>query len=74
MSIEEHRAAIAHHVRLEMRNSAPQNPSAYCRPSFLLVEVNFNRASWQQPVVRFDEDAGRGYVDNRRVDTGPHQS
>ena len=74
MSIEQHGAAIADQVRLEVRDGASQNPSPHCRPSLLLLEVNFNRASWQQPMVRFDEDAGRRHVDNRRIDTWPHQS
>ena len=74
MSIEEHGAAIADLSRLEARDSASQNPSPYCRPSPLLLEVNLNRASWQQPMVRFDEDAGRGHIHNRCVDTWPHQS
>jgi hypothetical protein len=73
MSIKEHRAAIANQIRLEARDSASQNPSPHCRPSLLLLEVNFNRASWQQPMGRFDEDAGRGHIDNRRIDTWPHE-
>jgi hypothetical protein len=57
-----------------MGHGASQYTAADGWQTPVLVEMDFDRSPWQQPVVRFDEHAGGGNVDHQCVDAWAYQS